>query len=72
MAVRQLDDGNDEGTVLGQSSTSKIGFYGLDPPIVKATVTAAMTATSTTTQLETTLDAIGNALEALGLITYNT
>jgi len=70
--VKQLSDGDDAGTVLGQDSSDKVGFYGLSPPIVKASVTAAMTASSTTTQLETTLDAIGNALHNLGLITYST
>jgi hypothetical protein len=70
--VRQLSDGDDSGTLLGQSSSDKIGFYGLSVPIVKASVTASMTATSTTTQLETTIDAIGAALHNLGLITYST
>ena len=29
MAVEYLDKGNDDGTVLGQSASSKLGFYGL-------------------------------------------
>jgi hypothetical protein len=28
MSVHYLDDGNDDGTVLGQSATKKVGFYG--------------------------------------------
>ena len=72
MAAKQLSDGHPDGVVMGQSSSDKIGFYGLSPALAKASVTAAMTATSTTTQLETTVDAIGTALHNLGLITYST
>ena len=43
MAVRYLDDGNDDGTNFGQSSSSKIGFYGLTTPIVQPALTAAIT-----------------------------
>lgn len=81
MAVRQLSDGNDDGTVLGQSASDKIGFYGLATPIVQpsgasqAAVTNTTTTTSTTTALTTDLDAvrvlvnkIRSDLVALGLI----
>ncbi len=40
MAARNLSDGNSEGTVLGQSSTDKIGFYGSTPAVRPATLTA--------------------------------
>ena len=30
-AVKQLSDGNSQGTVLGQSSTDKIAFYNTTP-----------------------------------------
>lgn len=30
-AVKQLSDGNSQGTVLGQSTTDLIGFYGVTP-----------------------------------------
>jgi len=81
MAVRELSDGNDDGTRLGQSSTDKIGFYGLATPIVRpsgasqAAATNTTTTTSTTTALTTDLDAvrvlvnkIRTDLVALGLI----
>jgi hypothetical protein len=29
MAVRQLSDGNDDGTTLGQSSTDLVSFHGV-------------------------------------------
>lgn len=30
-AVKQLSDGNSQGTVFGQSATDKISFYGASP-----------------------------------------
>jgi hypothetical protein len=39
-AVRQLSDGNSQGTVLGQSSADKIAFYGVTP-IAKGTLVAS-------------------------------
>lgn len=36
MAVVQLSDGNDDGTVLGQSTTDKIGFYNATPVVQRA------------------------------------
>lgn len=39
-AVRQLSDGNSQGTVLGQSSTDRIGFYGLASPLAGGTLLA--------------------------------
>lgn len=40
MAARQLSDGNDTGTILGQDATvDKIGFYGVTP-IVQPTSAA--------------------------------
>lgn len=41
MAVEQLSKGNDEGTVLGQSATDKISFYGVTPVVQAATNAAA-------------------------------
>lgn len=65
MAANQLSDGNDEGTVLGQSSTDKLGFYGLATPIVQpATVTDGTDATTT----QAAVNAIIDRLQALGLI----
>jgi len=39
-----LDNGNDDGTVLGQAATSKVGFFGT-APVVQQTVTAIGTTT---------------------------
>jgi len=66
---RYLDDNNSDGTILGQSATGKIGFYGATP-IVKPTVT--ITGTSGTTVASTiAVDVyyLRAALVSLGLIT---
>lgn len=68
MAVRYLDDGNDDGTVIGQASTSKLGFFGLATPIVQPAITAVATATATTALNETKIDRLYAALRSLGLI----
>lgn len=50
-APRQLSDGNSQGTVLGQSATDKIGFYGITAPVVQpsgATSNLADTASTLT------------------------
>lgn len=52
MAAKQLSDADTAGTLLGQSSTDKIGFYGLATPIVQPSVTAI--GTTTISQVGTT------------------
>jgi len=37
--ITQLSDGNEAGTVLGQSATDLIGFHGVTPTAQKARVT---------------------------------
>ena len=68
MAVKQLSDGGPDGTRFGQSSTDKIGFYGLTTPIVKPSVTWPNTATATTALNEAKANRLMAALVALGLI----
>lgn len=71
MAARQLSDGNDDGQVLGQSATDKLGFYGLTTPLVRPTCTlaAALTAATTTpANIAAAVDEIHAALASLGLI----
>jgi hypothetical protein len=50
MAVRHLTDGNPDGTVIGQSSTEKLAFYGASPAaktsVTDYTTTTAATSTS--------------------------
>ena len=55
MAIgQQLSRGSDDGVCIGQSSTDKLGFYGLATPIVQPTVSAASVVTKTTTTTTTT------------------
>lgn len=69
MAIKHLSDKNPDGTLFGQSTTDKIGFYGLAVPIVKPSITVTQTATATTTLLETRCARLEAALSALGLVT---
>ena len=71
MPLKELSDGGADGTRLGQSSTDKIGFYGLATPIAKqtATLAAALTAgTTTPANIAAAVDELHAALSALGLI----
>lgn len=52
MATKQLSDKDGAGTVLGQSTSDKIGFYGLATPIVQPSVTGI--GTTTISQVGTT------------------
>lgn len=59
MAVWHLSRGNDEGTVLGQSTTDKVGFYGLATPIAQPSVTHTSVATTLANRLEAALVSLG-------------
>lgn len=65
MAARQLSDGNDEGTILGQNAADKVGFFGKAAVVQPATVAGDATdATTASAQV----NAVVAALKALGLI----
>jgi hypothetical protein len=68
MAVEYLGTGNDDGVILGRSSTDKVGFYGLATAIVRPSVTWPNTGTATTTLNELKANRLMAALVALGLI----
>lgn len=68
MAIKQLSDSNPSGTLLGQSATDLVGFYGLTTPIAQPVVTAPNTATATTTINELAITRLRTALVNLGLI----
>lgn len=36
MTARQLSDGNDDGTILGQSASDKVALYGATPVVQRA------------------------------------
>jgi hypothetical protein len=65
MTARQLSDGNDDGTSLGQSATDKIAFYG-DTPVVQASAIASPL--STLPSLKSKVISILTALRNLGLV----
>lgn len=64
--INQISDGGSDGTLLGQSTTDKIGFYGLTAPIVQPSITLG--AGTTTTLLAADVAAIKAALVALNLV----
>lgn len=64
MATVQLSNGNDDGTVIGQDTSDKIGFYGVTPvdqPALVADATDAATAI-------TTVNSVIDLLQELGLM----
>lgn len=70
MASRQLSDAHVDGTVLGQSSTDKVAFFGATATVKPTcTLAAALTAATTTpANIAAAVDEIHAALSALGLI----
>jgi hypothetical protein len=60
----QLSNAGD-GTILGQSASDKIGFYGATPVVQPATIA---TGADTTTEFTAAIDAIIAALISVGLI----
>lgn len=70
MAVNQLDDGNPEGMKIGQSTASKVGFYGttaISQRASSAQATSLVISTSIGTAAEAVIEEICNTLTALGL-----
>ena len=77
VTAQQLTGASVDGALFGQSSTDKIGFYGLATPIVRpsgasqAAVTKTTTTTSTTTALTVDIDAVRVLANALRLALVN-
>jgi len=63
MTARQLSDGNDDGTKLGQSASDKISFFGADTTTQPAHTADATDATTTMSAVNSILA----DLRALGL-----
>ena len=66
MAIDHLTSANPDGTLFGQSTADKIGFYGLATPIIQPTLTLGDG--DTTTHLAEDMAAIKAALVALGMV----
>lgn len=60
MAVpaRQLSDGNDAGTVLGQSASDKLSFFGGTPVVQQAFIADATDATTALTKVAAIIDVL--------------
>lgn len=68
--IKQLSDGGPDGTLLGQSTTDKIGFHG-KTPVAQQTITtlAALTAGETTpADIAAAVVDLYTALKAKGLV----
>jgi hypothetical protein len=65
MALKQLSDAGSEGTVLGQSATDLVGFYGANPVDQPAPIASS---TATATSASTTVNAILVALREVGIV----
>ncbi len=59
----QVSNGDPSGTVVGQSATDKLGFFGATPVVRPATIADATDAATAITRV----NAVIAALEALGL-----
>lgn len=60
---RQLSDASD-GTILGQSASDKVGFYGVTPVVQASAITSGAT---TTTEFTAAINAIIAALKNIGI-----
>lgn len=69
MATKQLSDNNTDGTVMGQSATDKISFYGVTT-LAQQTITGTLTSSATATTIGNSVTELQAALKAIGLITY--
>ena len=77
MAVVYMTDGNDDGSVMGQSATEKISFFGATPVVQQTapaaqgttTVTAIDTSTITTAATSTTPFGFATSTQANNLAT---
>lgn len=67
MAVEYVGTGNDDGTVLGRSSTDKIGFYGATP-VVRGSAVTTLATTPTATDIATAVNSIISRLQTVGVI----
>lgn len=67
MATRQLSDGRSEGTVVGQSATDLVGFFGKTAR-VPITFVTSISAAQTTAVVKARINQIRAGLINLGLM----
>jgi hypothetical protein len=63
--TQQLHDGDVDGVIMGQATTSKISFYGLATPITQGATIATGTDATTT---QAAVNSVISRLQALNLI----
>lgn len=63
MPIKQISDGEPDGTVLGQSNADRISFHGV-APVARATVTGSKGANAALTSLLTALAAKGLIIDS--------
>jgi hypothetical protein len=66
--IHQVSDGNPDGSLFGQATTDKIGFYGLAAPIVQPTASICSSTTTVAASVALAVYNLKAALVALGLI----
>ncbi len=66
MAVEYLGTGNDDGVVLGRSSTDLVALYG-ETPVVQAAAITTLATTPTATNIATAVNSIITALQNVGI-----
>ena len=71
-AVRQLSDKNSLGTILGQSSTDKIGFYGITSPVAQPVLGALQSSAFTMGTLTASTGGVGFSTAALFIAAVST
>lgn len=67
--IRELSDGNDDGTRLGQSTTDKISFYGVTPVVQRASSIQAASVISATSFISVTSNLAAWAAEVAATLT---
>lgn len=67
MAADQLSKKNPDGTLLGQSSTDKIGFYNKTAITLRSLPISLTVAASTTVTYRAAINQIRNLLKNIGL-----
>jgi len=66
MASYQVTDNCPDGAVVGNASTSKVGFYGATP-VVRQTAATAFAAGDSTSTMGAAINAINTALKNIGI-----
>lgn len=67
--IRELSDGNDDGTRLGQTATDKISFYGIAPVVQRALAAQALSLASAGSWISVTSNLAAWAAEVTSTLT---